>query len=233
ALEAPSEPPHDAAPPAAETHPGQVIEGGAGDDTLRGGDGDDTLSGGAGADSLMGGAGADQLYGGEGNDTLDGGDAPEGRFDILDGGAGDDVIHMTPAAVAVGGAGADTFTFAGPPPGGGLLGVVFDFSAGEGDRLTYRGRDVNLVSHKDQQNIFEGMHTSGQQTFTPTPGERVDVDLDGDGQLDGYLLLGHGRPGSGPDAPVDPDAAATASHVFGDPVDITVDKAGLDDGTFV
>ena len=70
--------------------------------------------------------------------------------------------------------------------------------------------------------------TSGQQTFTPTPGERVDVDLDGDGQLDGYLLLGHGRPGPG--APVDPDAA---SDVFGEPVDITVDKAGLDDGTFV
>ena len=100
--------------------------------------------------------------------------------------------------------------------------------AGEGDRLTYRGRDVNVVSHKDHPNIFEGMLTSGQQTFTPTPGERVDVDLDGDGQLDGYLLLGHGRPGPG--APVDPDAA---SHGRGAPVVFAVDKAGLDDGTFV
>ena len=228
ALEAPPEPAHDAAPPADEIHPGQVVQGGAGDDTLRGGDGDDTLSGGAGADSLMGGAGADQLHGDEGADTLDGGEAPEGRFDLLDGGAGDDVIHMASTSIAVGGAGADTFALVAPPPGGGLLGVVFDFSAGEGDRLTYRGRDVNLVNHKDQPNIFEGAFTAGHQTFTPTPGERVDVDLDGDGQLDGYLLLGHGRPG--PSAPVDPDAA---SDVFGEPVDVTVDKAGLDDGTFV
>lgn len=228
ALEAPTEPTHDAAPPTEEIHTGQVIQGGAGDDTLRGGDGDDTLSGGAGADSLMGGAGADQLHGDEGADTLDGGGAPEGRVDVLDGGAGDDVIHMTSMTIAVGGAGADTFTIVAPPPGGGLLGVVFDFSAGEGDRLTYRGRDVNVVSHKDHPNIFEGMLTSGQQTFTPTPGERVDVDLDGDGQLDGYLLLGHGRPGPG--APVDPDAA---SHVLGAPVVFAVDKAGLDDGTFV
>lgn len=228
ALEAPTEPTHDAAPPTEEIHAGQVIQGGAGDDTLRGGDGDDTLSGGAGADSLMGGAGADQLHGDEGNDTLDGGGAPEGRVDLLDGGAGDDVIHMTSTTIAVGGAGADTFTIVAPPPGGGLLGVVFDFSAGEGDRLTYRGRDVNVVSHKDHPNIFEGMLTSGQQTFTPTPGERVDVDLDGDGQLDGYLLLGHGRPGPG--APVDPDAA---SPVLGAPVVFAVDKAGLDDGTFV
>ena len=119
----------------------------------------------------------------------------------------------------------------GPEPDGSAAKAVqaaFDFSAGEGDRLTYRGRDVNVVSHKDHPNIFEGMLTSGQQTFTPTPGERVDVDLDGDGQLDGYLLLGHGRPGPG--APVDPDAA---SHVLGAPVVFAVDKAGLDDGTFV
>lgn len=231
ALDAPADPNHDAAPPAEEVHPGRVIEGTAGDDTLRGGEGDDTLSGGAGHDSLLGGAGADQLYGGDGNDTLDGGGAPEGCFDILDGGAGDDLIHLSATTIAVGGAGADTFAIGAPPPGGGLLGVVFDFSAGEGDRLTYRGRDVNVVTHKEQPNIFEGMHTAG--TFTPTPGQRVEVDLDGDGQLDGYLLLGHGRPG-GPGTPPDPNTVAVVeAHAFGDPADYAALKAANDDGTFV
>ncbi|MBA4010797.1 MAG: hypothetical protein C0481_02925 [Phenylobacterium sp.] len=232
ALDAPADATHDAAPPAQETQAGRVIEGTAGDDTLRGGDGDDTLSGGAGNDSLMGGSGADSLMGGTGNDTLDGGGAPEGRFDLLDGGAGDDVIHLSATTIAVGGAGADNFAIVTPPPGGGLLGVVFDFSAGEGDRLTYRGRDVNLATHKDQTNIFEGMHTAGNQTFTPTPGQRVEVDLDGDGQLDGYLLLGHGRPVPG--APVDRDTVVVVeSHAFGDPADYAAFKAAHDDGTFV
>lgn len=233
ALDAPTEPKHDAAPPAEDVRQGRVIEGTAGDDTLRGGDGDDTLSGGAGHDSLLGGAGADQLYGGDGADTLDGGGAPEGRFDILDGGAGDDLIHLSATTIAVGGAGADTFTIGARPPGGGLLGVVFDFSAGEGDRLTYRGRDVNVVNHKEQPNIFEGMHTAGNQSFTPTPGQRVEVDLDGDGQLDGYLLLGHGRPG-GPGTPPDPNMVVVVeAHAFGDPADYAAFRASQNDGTFI
>ncbi|MEL6979804.1 MAG: cadherin domain-containing protein, partial [Pseudomonadota bacterium] len=42
---------------------GGVIDGGAGDDTLRGGAGDDTLIAGGGNDTLIGGAGADRLDG--------------------------------------------------------------------------------------------------------------------------------------------------------------------------
>lgn len=231
-LDPPAAPPHDAAAAIDEAPAGRVIEGGAGDDTLRGGDGDDTLSGGAGHDSLMGGAGADHLYGGDGADTLDGGGAPEGRFDYLDGGAGDDLIHLSATTIAVGGAGADTFAITAPAPGGGLLGVVFDFSAAEGDRLTFRGRDVNVVAHKDQPNIFEGMHTAGNQTLTPTPGERVEVDLDGDGQLDGYLLLGHGHQPPGAPGGHDP-VVVTDAQVYGDPAAEAALKAGLDDGTFV
>jgi Ca2+-binding RTX toxin-like protein len=46
-----------------------VIEGGAGNDSLRGGAGNDTLDGGTGNDTLNGGAGADSMAGGEGNDV--------------------------------------------------------------------------------------------------------------------------------------------------------------------
>jgi uncharacterized repeat protein (TIGR01451 family) len=51
-----------------------IIDGGAGNDTLFGLDGDDTyLLGGAGDDSLQGGNGNDQLVGNAGTDTLNGG----------------------------------------------------------------------------------------------------------------------------------------------------------------
>jgi Ca2+-binding RTX toxin-like protein len=48
---------------------GNVITGGAGNDTLNGAGGDDTLNGNAGNDTLNGDAGNDQLFGGLGNDT--------------------------------------------------------------------------------------------------------------------------------------------------------------------
>ncbi len=94
---------------------GNVLTGGAGDDSLSGGDGNDMLKGGAGADDedggsgddvlvgddgddlLIGGLGADHLDGGVGNDVLEG---DEGN-DVLDGGDGDDQIN--------GGAGSDRY----------------------------------------------------------------------------------------------------------------------------
>lgn len=73
-----------------------IVDGGAGDDTIRGGAGNDILLGGAGNDDIRGGAGADVLLGGDGNDRLDGG--ADGRFDILIGGAGDDTFVDAPFA---------------------------------------------------------------------------------------------------------------------------------------
>ena len=50
-----------------------VIEGGAGNDTLKGKEADDTLIGGDGDDKLYGNTGSDTLIGGEGDDLLEGG----------------------------------------------------------------------------------------------------------------------------------------------------------------
>jgi Ca2+-binding RTX toxin-like protein len=85
-----------------------VPDSGAGDDYERshadGGPGDDRLSGGARPDSLYGGGGRDELAGGAGNDVLSDGDLgdPEGGgarhpvdADVLDGGAGVDLVSYT------------------------------------------------------------------------------------------------------------------------------------------
>ena len=66
-----------------------LLNGGAGNDTLWGGVGDDILNGDEGDDILNGGADDDILNGGEGNDTLNGGY----DNDILNGGSGDDILN--------------------------------------------------------------------------------------------------------------------------------------------
>ncbi|WEL57448.1 peroxidase family protein [Pseudomonas kermanshahensis] len=73
-----------------------LINGGAGNDSLNGDGGNDILNGNAGNDTLNGDAGNDQLFGGLGIDTLNGG----GGDDSLDGGDGNDSL--------LGGAGNDT-----------------------------------------------------------------------------------------------------------------------------
>jgi Ca2+-binding RTX toxin-like protein len=65
-----------------------LVDGLAGNDTLRGNAGQDILYGGAGSDTLHGGEGDDALLGGGGNDVLDGGEGA----DTLYGGAGDDIL---------------------------------------------------------------------------------------------------------------------------------------------
>lgn len=179
------------AAPLHESAAGLTLTGTDGDDDLRGGDGDDTLQGGAGDDSLSGGAGADHLLGGSGADTLDGGGAPEGRFDFLDGGEGDDQIHLAPTTLAAGGAGADTFVLPDRPGADGLLGAIFDFSAAQGDRLVNaEGKSVNVVGRTEQTDATELVHTfDSVATHLMVPGQRILLDIDHDGAQDGYVFL--------------------------------------------
>ncbi|HRQ81756.1 MAG TPA: tandem-95 repeat protein, partial [Azospirillaceae bacterium] len=74
-----------------------LVDGGAGADSLSGGGGDDTLIGGEGNDTLVGGAGLDALYGGLGDDVLQDVDGAA----LTDGGAGND--RMTLAFTMAGG----------------------------------------------------------------------------------------------------------------------------------
>jgi hypothetical protein len=64
--------------------PGNIANGGNGDDCIIGTAANESLSGGQGNDVILGGAGNDHLYGGQGNDYLDGGPG----IDICEGGQG-------------------------------------------------------------------------------------------------------------------------------------------------
>jgi Ca2+-binding RTX toxin-like protein len=103
-----------------------MIDGGAGNDTLRGGDGNDTLDGGPGHDQILGSGGDDHLYGKGGNDRLDGGAGSDHLYgaadktggpvaggerdlNILLGGADNDFLYGgVDADVIHGGSGSDT-----------------------------------------------------------------------------------------------------------------------------
>ena len=104
-----------------------VVEAGAGNDTVFGLDGDDKLYGGNDNDTLMGGNGIDRLFGDEGNDFLYGGD----DVDILRGGAGNDTIF--------GGNGNDAH-----------------ISGGEGDDLIFGGAGNDLITGSEGKDIIFG-----------------------------------------------------------------------------
>jgi hypothetical protein len=154
---------------------------------IRGGDGDDVLIGGAEAEHLVGGDGDDVLIGG-------------GGADILDGGAGDDWIVLASEALASGGRGADTFVISAPKVmdhADTLLGTILDYSAREGDRLVTAKGEVVAVPPSD----------GAVDTPPDARGQKVEVDLDGNGHVDGYVFIAP----QGHSAPADP---APVEHGF-------------------
>jgi hypothetical protein len=161
---------------------------------IRGGDGDDILIGGPDAEHLVGGDGDDVLIGG-------------GGHDVLEGGAGDDWILLASDTRAYGGTGADTFVIGAPvvmDQADTLLGTIFDFNAREGDRLVTAHGDVVVIPPWD-----EATETHPTEARA---GQKVQVDVDGNGRVDGYVLI----------APSPDDHVASAPE--------TSDPAPSDDG---
>ena len=66
-----------------------VVDGGAGNDTILTGDDADTIDGGSGDDYIDGGIDADSIDGGSGDDTIIGGEGS----DVINGGDGNDLIY--------------------------------------------------------------------------------------------------------------------------------------------
>jgi hypothetical protein len=190
------------------------------------------IAGTDGDDLLVGGTEAELLQGGAGNDTLQGG----GGRDTLDGGAGDDRIELEAQAVAIGGQGADVFVLRPALAGGPdtLLGHIVDFSLTDGDRIfSFSGRQIDIPGRPpappttpesepsvtapgDFGSAGFGPATSGPTNWPPAP-TRVDVDLDGDGVNDGFLLLG--PPRAPPPLP---------NEVEGEPAVVVVGRAWFD-----
>ena len=123
-----------------------LVSGGDGNDLLTGADGNDTVFGGEGNDAILEGRGADSISGGGGNDVL-----LTSRFDVhpsgairadidtegdvVNAGAGDDLILFGRDDTVTGGDGADEF-FAGRWLETTEAATITDFEPGE-DQIVY------------------------------------------------------------------------------------------------
>jgi hypothetical protein len=190
------------AAPAPSVEPAIVIEGTDGDDLLVGTAADEHIIGGAGDDTLRGGGGNDILEGGAGDDVLE----VTGQV-IAIGGTGADTFLIQPPTLGghaetllgvildfAGGEGDRVFNAMGqavrfrPPPG--------DGGGGDNDKqappTTDNGFTTQLTPPRPTDPHDPAPPTGGDfgTTTLGPPLTRVDVDLDGDGIADGYLLLG-------------------------------------------
>ena len=126
------------------------LEAGLGSDNISGGAGFDTIQGGGGDDSLFGQGGADSLLGGEGADWLDGGDG----FDQMIGGGGNDRMYGGATADRVyGGDGDDWIS------GGSNLGTSVDGLWGEaGNDTIFGDGGFDLLDGGDGNDLLDGGH---------------------------------------------------------------------------
>lgn len=160
-----------------------TIWGQGGKDTLNGGQGDDLLYGGAGADSLVGGKGDDTLYGDAGADTLAGGPGEDALF----GGVGKDLFILTPGDTAFGGAGADTFRFAGKPKGDAP--VIMDFKRGIDTIELSSSAFKSLAAEDDLSAVFSTSRgQDGWKLYYDTFACNLWYDADGNGAGSPQLL---------------------------------------------
>jgi hypothetical protein len=153
-----------------------------------------------GGQVLAGGSQAEHLVGGDGDDILIGG----GGADVLDGGAGDDWIVLASQVLASGGTGADTFVVSAPEVmdhADTLLGTVLDFRAQDGDRLLTAKGEVIAVPPWDEAAEAPPIGARGAH--------KVEVDVDGNGRVDGYVLV---SPGAGDPYPDPSQTTPNTDH---------------------
>lgn len=142
-----------------------------------------TITGTVNADTIAGREGGDTLFGLDGADLLDGG----ASSDTLVGGAGVDQF--------LGGAGSDVFRFdALADSSAGSPDMIFDFSRGQGDRISVTNIDADLLLSGNQNFAFLGANVftgaAGQLRYEKAGGYTfIFADADGDGVADFQLQL--------------------------------------------
>ncbi|MEL7098212.1 MAG: calcium-binding protein [Pseudomonadota bacterium] len=162
-----------------------LIAGRAGDDTLFGGRGNDTINGGSGNDELRGVLGQNVMNGENGNDVLFGGVEADRIF----GGSGDDTLRAgTGADLLRGDAGADVFEFASVAEtgSGGTRDRILGWEDGA-DLIDLSGFGALTFSSAGAigggtASIWFDAVSGGAQTM-------LRIDVDGNGSVDGQLLL--------------------------------------------
>ena len=169
------------------------IQGGSGDDTITGSGLLDFIDGGEGDDSIHGGPGDDDIIGGPGHDTLNG---DEGTDDLIQGGTGDDMLWSGSGAPDGG-----TWNLFGGTGFNLIDGVLEDGGIdplGEGPEPI---EDPGPGEESEEANtppVITGLvaDTSGSGpaiqwvVSDETPHEQydVDIDVDGDGQWDLFVI---------------------------------------------
>ncbi len=146
----------------------EIINSGAGDDTIAGSNGDEVLSGGDGEDRVDGRAGNDTLIGGAGNDTISDGAGQ----DSVSGGAGNDIVRAEADGeddVYDGGSGSDTLDYSSSEEG-----ITVDFTKG-----TANGSDIGNDTFCGMEAVIGGSGDDsfvvGQQPVVLGGGEGNDV----------------------------------------------------------
>ena len=153
-----------------------LLNGGAGDDTIFGRDDDDTLFGGAGNDVLDGGIDEDSMVGGAGNDTLIGGQGA----DSMAGGNDRDVFLVTVQGhglndVIDGNEGGDDFDTL-DLRGSGPLSIVYDPTNPENGTVTFLDADRNPTGTLAFTNIENVVPCFTPGTLIATPKGEVPVE---------------------------------------------------------
>ena len=175
-------PPPGSPPPATG---GQVLTGGAADDTLIGGAGDDTITGGSASNYLRGGPGNDVIFGGprfndmngnQGNDTIHGGSGDNwvvggqgsdllfggGGTNLILGNLGDDTLHAGAGNDVLRGGKGNDVLFGGPGA---------DFLSGDLGNNTETGGTGADIFH-----TFGAVGLDLVTNFNEAKGDRVEVD---------------------------------------------------------
>lgn len=200
---APAEPVLDAPKPAARAEPAILIQGTDGDDRLVGTSADEHIVGGAGNDTLSGGGGHDLLEGGAGDDRIE---LTSGTIAVGGQGADTFVIEAPTElghAKTLLGVILDFSTFDGDKivtASGRVIELPLR-PATDGTTLPGQGGQVDRTGGTFTSQDFLSNHptlgptTSGGtgQTAGGTFGQtltRVEIDLNGDGVIDGFILVG-------------------------------------------
>ncbi|MFC3712282.1 hypothetical protein ACFOMD_06855 [Sphingoaurantiacus capsulatus] len=139
------------------------------------------------------------IVGTPGDDRLERNSGIDAPHHLLDGGDGNDHLKLDPGTVAIGGAGNDTFELNAPQgsTAATLLGIIVDYDPSYDVIVSNQPGGTATVVVLDQvalPNIFDDPNfslgsLSASSSLPVLPGQRLTLDLDGDGIADGYLLL--------------------------------------------
>ena len=142
----------------------------------------------------------DIITGTAGDDRLDGRTGSGERL-LLDAGPGNDELLLDHGTIAIGGDGADRFVVQTPDTAPEaranmpLLGVIADFDP-RLDVIAVDGTPtLTVVATVPTRNMFADPNVN-LPMLPPLPGAQLVVDLDNDGQPDGYVLVNSVDPGS-------------------------------------